>query len=350
MTTKNKIGFLVHSLELINHFGCVWDQLPTGSFEVVLYDIAQGEAQAALKRWSCQTRTTDEILRSGARYRYLVSNHPVVGAYDPPLVLQLADHNIRFMYAAGKTGWNLSPWNQLYDVIMCFGPYHAAAFADVCDALILQMGYPRFDLYFNNAPDRSKLLEKYHCDPTKKTVVWLPTWKDLSSVGLFDEEISRLTDTYNVVIKLHPMMPPSEPHRVDALRRHPFTKVITDTSDNLPLYHLADYMLFDYGGPPMAALYTNKNFLLLNVPGASGDAFTGSDSPDITLRKHFTNIESGMGELAELLADDTLWDEHEVMRANLRKRYFAPYFGFASKVAAEALLHMDHIVAARRHA
>jgi len=345
---KAHTAFLLHTLELINHFAPVWDQLPQGSFDIVLFDVTQSAAVAATRRWNCRLWDVDEIIRSRHKFRFLVSNHPAVGTYNPPLVQQIAEHNIRFMYAAGKTGWNLSPWNQLYDVILCFGPYHAEAFSEICDADIIQMGYPRFDRYFNEQPDLTALRSQYGCDPNKDTIVWLPTWKALSSVSHFDKEIGALTEKYNVIAKVHPLMPGSEPHRVQALEQQPLTSLITDHSDNLPLYQLADFMLFDYGGPPMAALYTDKNFLLLDVPNASQDIFTGTQSPDIALRRYFKHLPSGSGELEGLLADDALWDEHKAICKELRRKYFAPHYGFAAHVAAQALTHMDKIIAQRK--
>lgn len=249
--SDNRLAFLLHSLELCNHFGPVWDVLPNDSFDVLLHGPDEIEAQQALKGWKCGIRTTREVLDSAIPYSFLVSNHPV-DISETPLIKRLAHYNVRFMYAAGKSGWNLSSWNDLYDVILSFGPYHARAFEAVSDAIVVNMGYPRFDRYFNKCFHRSDLLSRYGCDPSRKTVVWLPTWKTLSSVGWFDEEISELTSTYNVVVKLHPLLSEQEPQRVNSLRKYHFNCLITDTSDNLSLYQLADYMLFDYGGPPLA--------------------------------------------------------------------------------------------------
>lgn len=346
--SQAETAFLLHSLELVNHYAPVWDRLPPGSFDIVLFEIEKDAATAATRAWNCRLWSADEAIRAGCKFRFLVSNHPAVGTYNPPLVQQIAEHNVRFMYAAGKIGWNLSSWNELYDAILCFGPYHAEVFSERFDATIIQMGYPRFDRYFNEKPDLPALRSQYGCDPNKPTIVWLPTWKALSSVGHFDEEIGALATKYNVIVKVHPLMPYTEPHRVQTLAHQPLTRLITDHSDNLPLYQLADFMLFDYGGPPMAALYTDKNFLLLDVPDASQDIFTGAQSPDVTLRRYFAHLSAGSGNLEELLADDALWDEHRAIRTELRRKYFAPHYGFSAHVAAQALMHMDKVIAQQK--
>ena len=339
------LGFLFHTPELLNHFSCVMDLLPPRSFDLVVCSDAENSSKmnSAAARWKARMVTAREALASGKRYDYLVSNHPVM--LGEPLVLkELAEKNIRFMYAAGKSGWNLSGWNALYDLILCFGPYHASEFAKRSDAVILQMGYPRLDGFFNAAIDARRLKERFHCDPAKQTIVWLPTWKTLSSVGHFDRQVSALTATYNVVVKLHPLMLGSELERVTSLRQYPFTDFIADASDNLPLYMLADFMLFDYGGPPFAGIYTDKRMLLLNVPNAAKDELTGEDSPDISIRRTIVNIDAEEGDIARLLTDDDLWEAQKGHRQVLRKQYFAPYYGFSAQVAAMALLNLNHIL------
>ena len=78
--SSSRLAFLVHSLELCNHFGPVWDMLPKGSFDVLLHGLDEIEARNVLDQWHCQIYKTDEVLGSGTRYAYLVSNHPVAGS------------------------------------------------------------------------------------------------------------------------------------------------------------------------------------------------------------------------------------------------------------------------------
>ena len=340
-----RTGFLFHTPELLNHFSCVIDLLPAGSVDLVVCWDAEhsAEMEAAATRWNARIVNIREVISSGKRYDYLVSNHPMMLS-EPSALKQLAVRNVRFMYAAGKAGWNLGGWNALYDLILCFGPYHAAEFAKRSDAVILQMGYPRLDGYFNRNVDFALLRKQFRCVPTKQTVVWLPTWKTLSSVGYFDRQVSALTAKYNVIVKLHPLMPSSEPARVAELRKYSFTDLVADASDNLPLYMLADFMLFDYGGPPFAGVYTDKKMVLLNVPDAEKDALTGDDSPDISIRQSIVNVDADDCDIERLLADNELWEGQRLQRQALRKQYFAPYYGFSARVAALALRNLHYIL------
>lgn len=337
----DKIAFLLPNLELINHYSCVWELLPNESFVVILIN-DQDFNESAFKKHVSVVRAS-KALEVGKKYRYLVSNHPISAGKDS-VIKKLGAINIRFMYAAGKSGWNFAEWNSLYDVIMCYGPYHARIFESCTDATIIQMGYPRFDRFFKENPNKSQLLKNYACDAEKRTIVWLPTWKTLSSVGYFDAEISALTERFNVIVKLHPLMEEAEPERVQSLLRHNFTYLIRDSSDNMPLYQLADYMLCDYGGSPLASIYTDKPLILLNVPDGENDPLTGKDSPDIVIRNHIISIDANKNELESLLLNEEVWKQQKPIRAALRRHYFAPYHGFSSQVAAETLSNLNNIL------
>lgn len=344
--TVGGLGFLVHIPELINHYRDVWAKLEPGSFEVVITGNEEDrrETRRIAEALGVRCVNAEERLAAGDQYRCLVSNHPV----DPsgtPLIKRLAEKNVRFMYALGKAGWNMRDWNRLYDLILCFGPDQVERLGFCEDAVKVQMGYPRFDRYFTAPADRRDLLERHDCDPAKPVVVWLPTWKGLSSVGIYDKAIAGLMDQYNVVIKLHPLMAADDPERVAGLDRHGFTHVIRDSRDNLPLYQLADFLLCDYGGPAFGGIYTDKNLLLLNVPGAVDDEYTGADSPDVLIRRDVVSVDpDGADRLHQLLEDARLWEDQAAVRRRLRQRFFAPYFGFSSEIAALTLRNVDRIL------
>ncbi len=228
-------------------------------------------------------------------------------------------------------------------MIMCFGPYHAELFDRSFPATVMQMGYPRFDRFFNERYDKEGLYRKYECDPSKPCIVWLPTWRELSSIGLFSEEISALREKYNVVVKTHPGMREREPERIQELEQVKFTCLITDAQDNMPLYQLADFIIADYGGSPMASIYTDKPLLLLNVPGASNDSLTGEASPDIEIRRHLVSVNHTEKTIAEILDDPMVWEAQASVRRALREVYFAPYFGFSSEVAANTLRQLPRL-------
>jgi protein O-GlcNAc transferase len=338
-------GFLLHIPEIVNHMRPIWQRLPAGSFEVINAgegeDALQIAALAAAESVPCVP--VEQRLQSGLRSPVLISNHPI----DPsgvPLIKRLGRINVRLMYALGKAGWNQSAWNALYDAVLCFGPYHVEALAGF-PAVKLQVGQPRFDAFDALLPERERWLARHGCDPSRRTVVWLPTWKDLSSVGVFDDAVAALCERHNVVVKLHPLMSAQEPDKVAALRALGLNTVIADCSDNLPLYVIADWVLCDYGGPAFGALLTDRNLLLLDRPDAQADPLVGADSPDLRLRESVCHVDAdARWQIAGLLEDDALWAQQREVRRLLRQTYFAPYRGCAAELSAACLRNIETIV------
>lgn len=350
----------MQSAEIANHYAPIWAQLNEHPFDILLNPGTELPKEISLKGLPVKIQNTRQILDFGDRYSILVSNHyqgycddgklqvPFTKYRIPfrkptPIIKLLGVRNIRMLYAAGKLGWNMRDWNSLYDGILCFGPRHAYLFKKHFGLSVYEMGYPRFDKFFNTPIDRAAVIASLGGSPDKKTVVWLPTWKTLSSVGHFSDEIAELAKTHNVIVKVHPMMVEEEPQKVDALDKLGLTKIIKDQRDNIPLYQAADVMLFDYGGPAFGGVYAGKRFVLLNVPGAADDPFTGQDSSDLVLRDHFRNVEPGSGQLKHLLGDGESWSKHEATCKTLSAVYFAPLQGTSAAAAAAAIQDLSWI-------
>ena len=345
--SKRKIisrpAFLVHSETVGLHFLPIWNCLKSRPFDILLYEDAK--IPSSFKPSTCvEIRTVNEVLKKNEKYTVLVSNHYVSSkslGVRVPLIKSLAIRNIRLMYAAGKLGWNLSDWNKFYDGILCFGPFHAKEFEQKFQLPTAQIGYPRLDSYFNQKFNKSKLLERYNCDPQKKTIVWLPTWKNLSSVGYFDEEVSLLSNQYNIIVKLHPMMVQKEADKVVKLKKFKFNALIDYEEDNIPLYFLADYMLFDYGGPAFAGLYLGKKFLMLNVPGADNDRWLTTRSPELLLREFTGAVNPGDDQIKLKIIELTNDETFNTKLKDLRNEMFALNFGNSSLKAAHCIENLN---------
>lgn len=337
----DRIGFLIHNPEMFNHYRSVWQHLPTGSVEVAVTGLEHDVKASieACERLNLPWRDASEVLMQGQRYDTLVSSFPthyIRGNDSPYLTKSIGRHNLRFMYATGKAGWNFQKWNEAYDAILCFGPYQAEQLDFCRSTLKVQMGYPRFDRFFNQPIDRAKRLNELGLDPSRKTLVWLPTWKSLCSIDLFAVAIGKLQEHYNVIVKPHPITITSEPARMRQLEA--FQCCIKEHIDNVELFQLADFLLCDYGGSAFGGIYTDRNVLLLDLPYAERDELMGENSSDIWLRKVMPHIDAqNANKLPELLADTALWETQRDVRLNLSQYFFAPFYGYASQVAALAI-------------
>jgi len=345
-----KIGFLIHTAEMFHHYSAVWDKFNKNEFLIAVEgsDDNCREIIEACSRYDVNYILVKEVLRAGYRFPYFISNLAMHMVEDQPLIKVIGEINIRFMYALGKAKHNFSSWNEYYDLFLCFGPYHYQELSKF-KAPVIQMGYPRYDIFFDENLDSkcSKDLQlELNCDPCKETILWLPTWLDLSSVDLYAQMMSSLMGRYNVIVKLHPLSFEAEPEKLEKLKALNFSSVITDIVDNVFLFALADKVVCDYGGTAFGAIYLDKPLLLLNVPGAKSDSLVGDGSPDITLRDDIVNINVvAHQKLYEIFDDELIWQQQKISRQKLRQFYFAPHYGFSSYVAAAAILNAKNVIA-----
>jgi len=346
-TTGDEIAFLVPHEELLNHFIPVWQALAGYEYSVVL---AGEEAEierieARLDALGVKHRHVDEVEASQQKLPILVSNQPQDPSGSEPLIKRLAHRNVRFMYAAGKGGWNFAPWNELYDLILVMGPAQHQALSHFRNPVILPMGWPRMDAYFNQTWDRAALQARFHCDPQRKTIVWLPTWTEVSSVALYADTLAKLTRDYNVVVKLHPMHGEQAPEDFARLQAAGFNCLLTGSEDNVPLLQLADWVFADYGGSPFAAMYAGKPLLLLDVPHAATHFTMGVDSPDLLLRESLLHIAPDeQDQIIDLLLDSTLWQTQITLAAEVLAQHIYPFRGCAATLAASYLSNCNTVL------
>jgi hypothetical protein len=336
----DRIGFVVHHPEMFHHYDNILRHMPKGSVEIAISPSPKPVFESIVE---CCTqreltwRDADELLRNKQRYTTAVSPFPVV--HDARRTKPLARFSVRMMYGNGKAGWNFRDWNSMYDSILCFGPYQAQSLSRFENTLKIQMGYPRFDSFFNEPIDREARLLELGLDPARRTLVWLPTWSHLCSIMAFAPAVTALQEQYNVIVKPHPFTATKEPKRMQALSG---IRCVMTELNNVQLFQLADLVLSDYGGSPFGAIYTDRDQILLDVPNAESDAYTGKDSSDVELRKYIPHVAPDQPELLGVLLTEQaadIWAEQRRVRAVLRELHFAPYFGYSGQVAALALLN-----------
>ena len=340
-----RIGFLIHMAEMFNHYKNVIYHFNRNDYVLILYEEAK-TLVPLLEEMQVPFIFLREVQEKGYSFKYLVSNHVMGrGKTGNWIIQEIGIKNIRFMYALGKSQWNYSDWNSVYDLILCFGPYQVNQLSFCKDTKKLQIGYPRYDGFFNEKIDKNYWLGKFNCDLTKKTIVWLPTTGTLSSVKTFYSSIANLKGQYNIVVKPHPLSLTADADAVGLLKKQGFNAVIDELIDNSYLFYIADYIFSDYGGTAFGAIYTDRNLVLLNVANAEDDSLTGIDSADIALRQSIINIDpENSNKLPAILSDPQIWEVQKQVRNQLRSTYFAPYYGNGAEITANILKYLDPIL------
>jgi len=256
---------------------------------------------------------------------------------------QIARHHALVPYSYGVLDDTLfAPGNKelygAYEVIFCNGPYQADTLRPHTPAKLIQIGYPRYDRLFTDPPDRDSLMTRFGCDPSKRTIVWLPTLPSNGqwcSVPKFAAAMSRLASIYNIILKLHP----DDRSSGELARSCGFTMVITDPTDNIELFAVADFCVCDYYGSAFGALYADLNLLLFN---------TGDPVPNLAdgvLRSFIPNLDAASPiEIERILGDRELWREQKLRRQAVRQVMYAPYYGTSSEVMASAIKGLPRLM------
>lgn len=342
-----KIGLVIDMPDALHHFRDIMGHLGPDEADVVT--IGEGDKVAASslpKGWS--RVSARELFGRRHAYRTLVSTAVLGHAGNlfwakrsPHYVELLGMRNVRLMYSLAVGRSNYADWNRVYDAVLGFGPYDAERLAHLPGTRVFQVGYSRYDRYFGSSLKREAILDELGCDPSRKTVVWLPTYKDLSSIDLHADRVRTLEEKYNVILKPHPSTFTLEPERVRLLEKAGFKHLIRDNYDNLKLFKAADWVFSDHSGTAFGALYTDRNLLLLDVPGAADHPQVGHDSPDILIRSTLLHVaHDDPRPLEKFLEDDALWEKQKIERRRWRDRFFTPNYGNASQKAAEAILQV----------
>lgn len=339
-----RLAFALHASELLNHYGPIWERLDPDSFEIVYAaehpgDNARIQAYAAAHGY--RASFVGDVLEGGRVFAAVVSNHMgSAGVTGSGATLpRLGTKQIRMMYGLGKDGWHFSPWNDNYDLILCWGPYQAERLSGFERPRVVQVGYPRFDRFFSMTEPRSEVAARFGGDPGRRTLVWLPTWGRHSSIDAFAETIAALQGRMNVIVKVHPLTGETETDRMAHLERAGLHPVSIADLDNVELFYAADVVAADYGGSPFGAIYADRDLVLLDTPVdvREGD-IVPEDSLDRRLREWVLNIDPDEAHLLlEYLDDPLAREQQRGVRERLRRGLFAPFYGCAAEVAATVL-------------
>lgn len=145
---------------------------------------------------------------------------------------------------------------------------------------IIDVGLPKLDPLFQGHYSRNSLLARYGLDPSRKTVVYAPSYKPTSIFVIGDAFVS-LLDTYNVIVKLHPYSwngkyAPHSQHRLfeRLAARHPALTLAPPSDHNMLPYLAAADTLVSEGSSVI------NEFLALGRCGVIVDL------PDERLRHH----------------------------------------------------------------
>jgi len=216
---------------------------------------------------------------------------------------------IAMQYSMTKEGHQYGAWRTIFDLNLMYGEYSRARVAPLSPCRVI--GNPRFEAWFSGCLNRQRLENaKAHLDPAKKTILYLPTWGDLSSVPLYQSALGKLSDTYNVIAKVHHNTDAMELKRKVALGSSGLNTIFGASDDLLYLLDCADMVLSDYSGAIFDAINVCKPVILLqNEPEKLNGQKFGLESIEYARRDEIGPVADDPERLASVL--EKAFDEPE---------------------------------------
>ena len=168
-------------------------------------------------------------------------------------------------YGYAKEPYNYGTWRALADVNFVYGAYAYNKISYFSPAEIV--GCPRYDnWYCEEFHQNAKAIFQNVINPLKKTILYAPSWGELSSFSLYINEIAKLSSTYNILIKLHHNTILLSDKITQYEKIYPNLHFFYEKDDLLSLLSVSDMVISDYSGAIFDAIFCKKILVLLSIP------------------------------------------------------------------------------------
>ena len=170
----------------------------------------------------------------------------------------------------------------------------------------------------------------------RKTILWLPSHNQETSLNYFLKQMNFLGEYYRVIVKPHHWCFKENKNLRKAIACCHNLK-LQENLDSQELIASADYVFCDYGGSAFTAIYYDKNILFLNAPKLKSFYF---QNPEVLLRKEIINFDPCCtgDDILKALKKDTIWEKQKKVRESIRKRFFTITKEPASQKIANKLI------------
>lgn len=240
---------------------------------------------------------------------------------------------VMLQYGYAKEPHNYGIWRSLADLNITYGPYASRKIGQYTP--IAECGNPEADDWENPVfHQKSKEIYGAVLDPSKKTILYAPTWGDLSSIELYLDKIISLGSKYNVIIKMH--------HNTDIIekRSERIKKMknilLYGAKDNIfSLLSVSDLMISDYSGALFDGFYCKKPLVLLNS-NITASIKTDSDSLEIKRREELGSTVCSPEELDDI--DNLYACAAKKAGGELWNQLFIKSYGYNAQKSAIAIL------------
>lgn len=232
---------------------------------------------------------------------------------------------VRMVYGLSKATWNYGWWNMLFDEFLVYGNYDANILSFYGPTV--KIGNPKFDDWFNSN------VEPYPVEPNKKTILYLPTYDDLSTLSWVLPVLSKMAENFNVILKTHHGTNASELKKVFSR-----VEILGGDVDILPLLASADVVVSDYSGAIFDAILAEKPLVLADIPGAETFPSTTPSSLEHVVRNYALHT-SDQALLRDYIVQALEEDPYLEKRQEVAQEWFAVRDGTSGQRAAQAIVN-----------
>ena len=232
---------------------------------------------------------------------------------------------VRMVYGLSKATWNYGWWNMLFDEFLVYGNYDAKILSFYGPTV--KIGNPKFDDWFNGN------VEPYPVEPNKKTILYLPTYDDLSTLSWVLPVLSKMAENFNVILKTHHGTNASELKKVFSR-----VEILGGDVDILPLLASADVVVSDYSGAIFDAILAENPLVLADIPGAETFPSTTPSSLEHVVRNYALHT-SDQALLRDYIVQALEEDPYLEKRKEVAQEWFAVRDGTSGQRAAQAIVN-----------
>ncbi|WP_297122539.1 CDP-glycerol glycerophosphotransferase family protein [uncultured Enterobacter sp.] len=257
------------------------------------------------------------VLKSAKVYDCLVS------PYYLSYVEKIARKHVRTVYGLAKNEWNHAAWNAKYDLILCYSHYTEKSL-NLADRVKV-IGNPRFDDWHKKRYPQA-LPSHISPHPSKPTLLYAPTYGELSSLPHWAEKLGRLSNEYTLICKLHHGTLYKKEERQSLKTAKRFLKnIVKDNTSVFALLERADYVISDNSGFIFDAINADKKVILLRWEGmdellVGNKSFSNPESPEQQVRKLLPDARD-MADLRYFLSEDYPWDKNAAAVEYIKTEY-----------------------------
>ena len=237
-----RIGFHVRNAFQVSHFRTLFEATP--------HALWIGKSSSKLASFGIGPEEPVATSRFFLR-RLMERDFDIVVSQTGPPGKGKFDHAkfVMVQYGYAKEPYNFGEWRADAHLILAYGPYAQSRYSERAPSI--SIGNPRWDDW-NDAVFRQTAVDTLsrYMSPDRKTVLYAPTWGDLSSAPDWLDTVEALAHDYNVIVKAH----------------HNSTRdgQIAETSKHPNLHFLPDHDLF--------ALMSVSDVVISDLSGAIFDA------------------------------------------------------------------------------